>query len=230
MTGARIAALAVALASPLALAHSGGIAGVSGLGGTTCNRCHSGGPSPTATLEGPATLVAGSTGRYTLTVRGGAAVVGGANIAVDDPHALLTPVSPTLVSVGDTQLMHEAPVPFDGDTLVFQFDLAAPPAGGAVSIYAAGNSCNWDHASTGDRSASAVLQVAIAPAAADGGAAADLAEGDPPPPVGCTLVGPRVRATPALLVPFALLLAARTGRRRLIRRRRWPARSASPRR
>lgn len=229
---ARLAALAAALVPAAAGAHSNGIAGVSGLGGTTCNNCHSGGAAPTAVLDGPASVVAGATAHYTFTVHGGAAVVGGTNIAVDDARAVLTPTSAGLSSVDGTQLIHDAPVPFSGGALVFEFDLVAPPDGKSVSIYAAGNSCNGDRATSGDRAGMAVLEVQLTAAMVDAGAASDLAQpDDPTPPAGCALAGPRAASHPwPALGALLLLFAARTGRQRLIRRRRSPARSANPRR
>src|SRR5690349_900258 len=81
--------ISACLFSTLALANSSGITGQSGKDGSTCNTCHSGGTAPTVEISGPATLEPNATGQYTLIIKGGAAKVGGMNIAVDNAAAVL---------------------------------------------------------------------------------------------------------------------------------------------
>jgi hypothetical protein len=130
----------------VARAHSAGVSGFSGQQEQTCNHCHYGGTSPTVTLDGPSTLAPGAAGDYTLTIRGGAAVVGGLDVSVDDAGASLVPVSPDTRRVRTTgfdEVIHTAPSSFAADgTLRFRFRLVAPSAAGALTLFAAGNSCH----------------------------------------------------------------------------------------
>src|SRR3954467_10300873 len=81
--------ITLGIAAP-SLAYKNGNTGVTGEhGGPTCNMCHSGGSAPQVELSGPATLEAGGVAAYRLLITGGAAQVGGLNVALDDPTAAL---------------------------------------------------------------------------------------------------------------------------------------------
>src|SRR5579871_2071523 len=135
--------LAVLLSLPsAALAYSTGIVGYSGQQGNYCVACHGGGALPSVKLAGPSALDAGDTGNYTLTVTGGPAVVGGTDISVDNAAAQLVAGTGTALFAGE--LTHTLPAPFNGNTLVFPFQVVAPPSAGTVTIFGAGNSCNGD--------------------------------------------------------------------------------------
>jgi hypothetical protein len=160
--------VALLVAAPAGAYHSG-ITGFSGQRpGFDCNACHAGGSAPTVALRGPGTLDAGDTAEYTLTITGGAAVVGGLDVSVDNPAAQLQPGPGMLAFLGE--VTHSTPGRFDGGSLSFTFSLVAPVAGGALTLFAAGNSCNGDALSTGDLAATAQLAVVVHGGSSDGGA------------------------------------------------------------
>ena len=155
-----LGALSLSLLSAPALANSAGITGNSGKAqGQTCNSCHLGGSAPTVELSGPAELAPGATGQYTLTVRGGAAKVGGMNVAVDNTAAKLQPGTGSQ-TLGQ-ELTHKGPQPFTGGELRFDFSLVAPSTPGTVKLFGAGNSANGDFSSDGDRGSSTTLSVTV---------------------------------------------------------------------
>src|SRR4051812_11239300 len=82
--------LAASLFSLTAYANKTGITGFSGKAGSTVtcmpSSCHGANPSalvPTVELSGPTSLDAGTTGNYTLIIRGGPAMTGGMDVAVN---------------------------------------------------------------------------------------------------------------------------------------------------
>ena len=80
-----IALLAVLVLPLTAFAYGGGVVGFSGKVSTQlCSGCHlaGAGAAPNVTLTGPATLNAGQTGSFSLTITGGPGVRGGMNVAV----------------------------------------------------------------------------------------------------------------------------------------------------
>ncbi len=190
-----------------AAAHQNGITGVSGKAGGFCNQCHSGGATPTVALSGPATLTAGQTATYTLTITGGAAVAGGLDAALDDgalaAGAALATVSPSTQRASG-EITHTQPVAFAGGALAFQFAVTAPAAARTMTLYAAGNSTNHDGTPAGDRAAATTMTITVAappPPGADLAVApgADLATN--PTPAASDLATPspsgRDLATPA---------------------------------
>lgn len=190
-----------------ALAESGGVSDYSGKAQRTCTSCHYGGSAPTVTLTGPTTVPAGSTNTYQLTIQGGAAKVGGLNVAVDTTAAVLVPGVGT--QLRGEELVHRGPKAFSGGAVSWEFSLRAPAQEGTVKLYASGNSANGDTDWGGDLSASTQLAVTVSSAGpADGGAAdggpADgggPTDGEPagePSDGGCTAAG-------GALVPLALL-------------------------
>lgn len=130
-------------------ATSTGITGATRKNGNGCT-CH--GESPftnvIVTITGPDTLVVGQTANYTLTIQGGPAVRGGTNIAASSGD--LNPISFALQKM-DGELTHKSPVQFDGPALSFQFSYTAPSTPGQQTIFANGNSVNFNGASTGDQ-------------------------------------------------------------------------------
>src|SRR6476660_3715531 len=105
--------LVLMLAVPaVAFASSGGAPGYSGKSGATCGSCHSGGATaPTVTLAGPASLAAGSSGTYTMTITGGPGVKAGVGIAVD--KGTLATVSSALF-LYQNELLQNQPIAFSG--------------------------------------------------------------------------------------------------------------------
>src|SRR4051812_45422869 len=116
--------LILCLLAATAEARPTGISGASGKSGTICNRCHSGGATPTVSLAGPATIAAGGQSTYTFTITGGAAVAGGLDAALDDASlaagARLATVSP-LTQLLNGEVTHTQPHDFAAGALTFQF-------------------------------------------------------------------------------------------------------------
>jgi hypothetical protein len=142
-----------------AWARASGISGYSGKTAFTCTTHHSStGTPPTVALTGPAGLAAGSSGAYTLTITGGAAGVGGLDVATS---------AGTLQASGDGTMLlngevtHTAPAPFSNDALAFTFTLIAPSAAGPLTLYASGLSGNGDNSASGDNSSKTSLSVDV---------------------------------------------------------------------
>jgi uncharacterized protein (TIGR03382 family) len=202
--------LAVCLFSISAHANLTGIAQRSGKqsAAQTCMAagCHNVNPStiiPTVELTGPATLAAGATGNYKLTIRGGAAVKGGMNVAVSNSGGTLNPAGGDLKSLAG-ELTHTAPKDFTNNEVSFDFTLVAPSAAGTSKLFASGNSTNGNGSNDGDHSASTTLEVQITGVSQPPGPPPDPEEEDG----GCSTAG----GAP-LLALLALIAAVGLGRR-----------------
>jgi uncharacterized protein (TIGR03382 family) len=210
--------LSLCLLSTSAFASSTGVSGYSGKNAAqTCNTCHSGGTAPTVELTGPTTLAAGATGQYVLTIRGGAAVVGGTNIAVSNTAASLEPGA-GMKKMG-SEITHTSPKNFASGEVRFDFSVVAPASGGTLTIFGAGNSANNSAGQQGDMGATTTLNVTITGGSGggtdggtggpDAGPGTDPGTGDDDKG-GCSTTG----GTPLLV--FSLIAAGMT----LLRRRR----------
>ena len=178
------------LAWPLtAQASSGGVTGRSGKSAAmTCVGCHAvTGAAPTVTLEGPASLTAGSTGNvYTLRITGGPAVKAGMNVAVSGTAAVLRPVALNTQKIG-AELTHLAGGKlFAAGVAEFLFTLDAPAAAGSVTIFASGQSCNGTGSTGGDHQGLATKMVSISPPANTPPTVSTAASASPSPVVGTT--------------------------------------------
>lgn len=192
--------MAACLVSGSAFAYATGNVGFSGKQqGQSCmnSGCHSGGETPTVTLEGPANLEPGATGNYKLVITGGPGTRGGFNVAVDNG---------TLGTVGTGQrkengeLTHSQSKAFANGRVEFDFTLVAPATSGNITLYGAGNSANGDQNFTGDGSAQSLKTITVGGSGNGGG---DDDEG------GCAAAG----GAP-LLGAVLVLLGARLSRRR----------------
>lgn len=154
------ALLVLMLAVPgLALASSGGAPGYSGKSGATCSGCHSGGSTvPTVTLTGPASLSAGASGTYTLTISGGPGVKAGMTIAAD--KGTLAAVSSTVYAY-QNEILQKQPIAFSSGQVQVQFSVTAPSTTGTLKLFAAGNSVNGTGGTGGDRDAATTKTVTI---------------------------------------------------------------------
>ncbi len=161
--------VSVCLVSGSALANSSGISGRSGKDGAsvTCAECHSGGATPTVTIEGPNTLAPGATGNYTFIVRGGPARGAGFNVAVSDEKATLNAVSGSGARKLSGELTHTTIRSFTNGEARFDFTLVAPADPGRITLYGAGNSVNDNGTDEGDASATTTLDINVG---GDGGA------------------------------------------------------------
>lgn len=144
--------LGLLLYAIIVFAHEGGITGATRMNPDPNQRgctCH-GTPSSNVTVAilGPDTLVVGQRGLYTLTINGGPAVKGGANIAVSS--GVLEPASSAL-QLFQGELTHTAPLPFSPSGQVsFPFVYTAPTFPGIQTLYANGNSTNGNGNPIGD--------------------------------------------------------------------------------
>lgn len=133
---AGLVALFLLTLSSVAAANSGGLAGYTGKpnasnpNGQSCNGCHTGGAAPTVTLNGPASMAAGSMAEFTLNVTGNGATAGG--VAATD-GVKLTAGSGFRDSFGE--MVQSAP---QGGSGVFKFTVTAPASGGTIKLWAVG--------------------------------------------------------------------------------------------
>ena len=172
--------LALALVPRLVWAYGSGVVGYSGKSAiNTCANCHSGAAADagavTATLSGPATLAAGGTGLYTLTITGGPAIVGGLDVSAS---AGTFTVGQAMTQVLIGELTHNQPLGFVGGTLKVVFNYTAPATPGLATLYAAGVSANGNLGSAGDAPATTTMTVTVGPATDAGGGILDGGAGD----------------------------------------------------
>jgi MYXO-CTERM domain-containing protein len=157
-------------------------------------------------------LQPGASATYRLVITGGAAVVGGLGVSVDDPDASLESSSESLRVVDGTQLVHNAPVPFTDGTLALEFALTAPSRAGTLTIYAAGNSCDGDGTKLGDQAATTSLEIdvpaAMMPTPRNTNSTAPMPT---PMQTGCSFAGTS-GAGPSWLAVISLALLARRRR------------------
>lgn len=161
--------LVASVLSTPALAKYGGITGRSGkpaaegTAGRTCSStCHTPGATvPIVAISGPTSVVAGTTNQYTFIIKGGPAVNGGVNLAVDRVDAALDLVENSGLRKDGVELVHAAPKAFSNGEVRFDFSMIAPGNGGLVTIYGAGNSVNGSGSTSGDGVAATKLDVTV---------------------------------------------------------------------
>jgi uncharacterized protein (TIGR03382 family) len=141
-----------------------GITGYSGRGGgSTCSGCHSGtATAPTVAITGPATLTAGMTGNYTLTITGGPAKTAGMNVSLggaNSANAVFTAGTGNKLSSGE--LVHSAPAAVIANVATFSFAVKAPLTAGVFTLSAAALSTNNDSLVTGDGTGTTSLDVNV---------------------------------------------------------------------
>jgi mono/diheme cytochrome c family protein len=130
-------------------------------GGSTCSLCHTGGTAPTLQLSGPATVEAGSTNTFTLTMSGGQQNQAGFNISAG--RGSLTTTLPGL-GVENGEIKHTQALNVGAITGEWTFSFNAPTTEGQVTLYAAGVSANGDSQMTGDGVAITTISVEVTPA------------------------------------------------------------------
>jgi Synergist-CTERM protein sorting domain-containing protein len=211
--------VAACFVSLSAQAYGVGIAGRTGKQGPTCmaSGCHATNPSsivPTVQLQGPATLTAGSTGNYSLTITGGPAVEAGMNVAVSDNGGTLAAGAGSKLVSGE--LTHSAPGTFTNNQARFDFSFVAPATAGTVTLYGIGNSANGNNANTGDNAVATTLAITVTAAqtpdagtgSPDAGTGGGDGDGDEDDDGGCSAAGG------APMVLLLALAAAHLRRRR----------------
>ncbi|MGA7723298.1 MAG: choice-of-anchor V domain-containing protein [Ignavibacteriaceae bacterium] len=136
--------LIIAGSTILLYAYSNGITGKTLKNGNGCT-CHNASPSQNVfvTISGPDTLIAGKTGTYTITIKGGPLVRAGTDIAAS--AGTLSPQGTDLrLDTGDGELTHVLPKAPLGIAVTFSFLYTAPNTAGNVTLYANGNSVNFN--------------------------------------------------------------------------------------
>jgi len=185
--------LVLVLLPQVVLGRSAGITGASGKQGMFCNQCHAGGTAPTVTLSGPSSLLPGGSSTYTVTISGGAGQRAGFNAAASD--GTLMPGAGALAMNGE--VTHTTPMVFSMGAVAFSFTYVAPMTAGPVTLFAAGNSVNFNMNNQGDLAATASMTVMVGMpgATTDAGAGpADAGTGGTGPVVGGTGGGGGVAA------------------------------------
>ena len=167
-----LAGVVVLAGTQMALAYGSGISGRSGNPATNqgryCSTCHAGGVLPTVAVVGPTSVAPGSTNSYEFRITGGQRIAGGLDVSVTSGS--LTASDPgTYLNLGE--VTHSAPRPAINDVVSFVFSWTAPPTPGAATIYAAGNSVNFDGDRSGDAAEKTSLAVTITAAATTPGEA-----------------------------------------------------------
>lgn len=141
--------LAVILYATIVFAQSGGMTGVTRKNGAGCT-CHNASPSTnvSVSINGPAELSVNQTGTYTVTIQGGPAVRAGTDIAASG--GTLNATSSAIQKLGD-ELTHTSPLAFSGGVATFSFTYTAPGTPGTQTIFANGNSVNFNGDNSGDQ-------------------------------------------------------------------------------
>lgn len=132
-------------------AYSSGITGHTKKSGTTGCYCHGSSPSTSVNVSivGPSSLIIGQKAAYSVTVSGGPLVRAGTNIAASAGTLGLITGSGLQTMFGE--LTHTSPKAPVSGTVTFQFDYTAPATPGNVTLYANGNSVNFNGGSNGDQ-------------------------------------------------------------------------------
>lgn len=131
-------------ASILVYAYSTGITGVTRKNGNGCT-CHNALPSSNVivTILGPDTLAINQSAQYSITITGGPLVRAGTDIAVSS--GTLAPLGTDLrLDQSDGELTHTLPKAPSGGVVTFSFTYTAPAFPGSVTMYANGNSVNFN--------------------------------------------------------------------------------------
>jgi hypothetical protein len=181
--------LACLLMPSAAFAHSAGILGYSGKSsGIMCIACHTGGSTPTVQLTGPSTLQANAVATYTFTISGGAAKLGGLDVAESDSGGAILMPGPGM-RVSNNELTHTTPQAFSAGKATFTFQVQAGPAAGSFTLYAAGLSADNSMSDTGDKSADTSMMITVT-------ATAPMDAGSPPPPTDAGMPDPNPNPNP----------------------------------
>lgn len=141
--------LAVAALSFFLYASSTGITGVTQKNGDGC-KCHGGqNAGVNVTINGPATLAAGATGDYAVTIQGGPLSRAGTNIAVS--AGTLSVIAGEGTKLVGGEITHTGPKTPVSGVVTFSFKYTAPATAGAITMYANGNSVNFNGNNSGDQ-------------------------------------------------------------------------------
>ncbi|MEJ2616760.1 MAG: T9SS type A sorting domain-containing protein, partial [Ignavibacteriaceae bacterium] len=112
--------------------------------------CHGASPSSDVivTINGPDSLMPNQTANYSVTISGGPLNAAGTNIAVSS--GTLSPASSDLRQING-ELTHASPKAPSTNVVTFNFSYTAPSEAGTQTIYANGNSVNFNGQNSGDQ-------------------------------------------------------------------------------
>ena len=135
--------------SGIIYAYSSGITGATSRGPNPGCTCHAGNPTAgvLVTISGPDSLAVNESANYTLSITGGPLVRAGTDIAVG--RGTLDTVGSLLQNLSG-ELTHLAPLTPSGGTVTVSFRYTAPATTGNDTIFATGNSVNFNNANSGD--------------------------------------------------------------------------------
>lgn len=130
-------------------AYSTGITGVTKKSNNPGCTCHGISPSSSVivSINGPDSLTTNQTADYSITISGGPLIAAGTDIAVSS--GTLSPTSSDL-TLQNGELTHISPKAPVLGIVTFNFKYTAPSTPGEQTIYANGNSVNFNHQFTGD--------------------------------------------------------------------------------
>jgi hypothetical protein len=113
--------------------------------------CHSPEPSSnvTVSIAGPDVLTTNETATYTVNITGGPLVRGGTNIAASD--GVLDIIDGEGLRKESNELTHIQPKAPVSGAVSFQFNYTAPANPGSVTLFANGNSVNFNGSNVGDQ-------------------------------------------------------------------------------
>lgn len=113
--------------------------------------CHgaSNTPSVNVTISGPEYMLPNSTETFTATITGGPLTRAGINIAATSGS--LQPLTGSGLQLIGDELTHVSPKSPVAGAVTFQFNYTAPSSLGTQTIYATGNSVNFNGSSSGDQ-------------------------------------------------------------------------------
>lgn len=140
----------IVISSFFFFANSSGVTGKTRKNGQGCN-CHGNNPtsSVNVVISGPTSLSPGTKGTYRVSISGGPLVRAGTNIAASN-GTLSVIQNSGLQKIGD-ELTHTSPKAPSGGVVTFDFEFTAPNSPGTVTIFASGNSVNFNGNSNGDQ-------------------------------------------------------------------------------
>ena len=134
----------------LLYAYSTGITELTKKSNTPGCTCHGLSPSidVIVTINGPDSLMPNQTADYSVTISGGPMKAAGTDIAVS--NGTLSPASSDL-RLQNKELTHVLPKTPSAGIVTFNFTYTAPSVQGMQTIYANGNSVNFNGQNTGDK-------------------------------------------------------------------------------
>ncbi|MEO8665130.1 MAG: choice-of-anchor V domain-containing protein [Ignavibacteria bacterium] len=142
-----ITLLFIFVSSVYMYAFSGGVTGTTRKNGNGCT-CHGGASKDVIVrITGPDTVKINDTASYIIKLSGGPIMRGGTNIATG--KGIL--IAGERLRLFNSELTHSSPFIPHNDTVTINFKYIAPSSLGTDTIFANGNSVNFDGFTTGDK-------------------------------------------------------------------------------